>query len=525
MQESKQVKITTGLRIMKQLDRSLVNYPVMKDPFVERVSAETGADTITQSIENWISLYLSPTDQPDVGTASCLSLQATGITLYVANGKLKESENDKRKLKEFVTMTDDLLKAKAAKKTEIEMSDIVEHSLARNCWQRIWERISNIQSVLTHSGAQIPSSGAASNLSLKLNLGRVDKLLDAWVAHRQAAGKDVDTSEDIADFTKRTKISPRDAIRGLLGDLLNIEAPTSTKPGDLDTVRVQCYSKAISACQKLDLADFFVCSVLEEKDYAWWRALTTDDSLLLRELYRSLQAVYEYHVGADLYTKAGMKLLQRVNDIGTRPITELFSIVWVSEKLTYKSAPRYTWPSKSPADFINEKMNRYRHRVEIPTHKAAEIHEEWSRLWTPGTAITGLKVHPAIQMSAYLKHHGIEPLNHVVGLSIPPCFACGNFLRISRWKYREESHKVQDDWLTPSEGIEEATESWEHNGCGLVFSYTVSGTANVVDAFLVDKLNSTRVGLQKARYSVKEKPLASNEAGTISQEDWMLRFL
>lgn len=59
---------------------------------------------ITQFIENWIALYLSPTDGPDVGTATCLSLQASGLTLYVANGKLEASDDDKGKLSEFSTI-------------------------------------------------------------------------------------------------------------------------------------------------------------------------------------------------------------------------------------------------------------------------------------------------------------------------------------------------------------------------------------------------------------------------------------
>lgn len=508
---SNQVLITANLRITNRLDRKLVKHPVLLDPLSEKLSS----DMRTLTVVDWMALYLTESDEPNDVTAVCLSQKSTRISLIIATIDPVSIDKKTVKVHELFNLTDAL--AQARQLTFLQKMEIIDKSLAKNCWPKIWSRISALQAVLRRGISESVLQNSSNGL------GRVDELIGAWKAHRDSQGLPVDTSKDILEYCRTSQKSLEEAIQHFLKYLLELKNPSTTSPTVLQD-RAKCLANALSVSQRLDQANFFLCSAGKGEDYTWTKSLNTKDSLLLRDLYRSLQAVYEYNLGSQMFALDGVKFIQDVIGSTTVPVADSFDVVWVAKQHTYKH-PQVHWPAMSPTDYINRMMQRLTHRIPLLDTNRQAVEQEWSQLWSPGAAIAGLKVHAEMQMATYLLQHNVPIIHEAIGISEPPCPACGQYLHGLKWTSRDQSEKVVDDWLAPMEGIVDV--GGKHDRLlRSVKNFTVGLAENVVEAFLVDKQYPSRVGpIWKARYSAKHLPSTCGVDVPMTSDTYLERYL
>ena len=444
---------------------------------------------------------MSQSEKQEDIVAVCLSHEpGHHVTMHIVTGDRQSTTAEKDKIKEFIKMTEVIINSQVDGGPEEEQNNALQQSVIRNCWTKFWQRVSAVQEIISESGATTRNSDGS------YSLGKVDDLLNKWIVHCQSTGRPIDTSESISGYVKERNMTPHHAIRGCLNALLRVEAP---KPPDSESMdkRLDSYERAMTFCEDLNFIDFFNVSVSEGKDEIWERQLNSEESLLIRELYRRIQAVYEYHMGSDIYKKTGGRFLRKAFDgkIGKVPFTELFRVVWVNEVFAMTKTPEYKWPASTPFGFVTNRM-KGRCPIELTLSRETELKKHCSGLWEPGSTITGLRVHPEIKLAIYLKEQGIEPVQAVVGVSEPPCFSCGEYYVFMPWKIREQSQKVQDDWLGPFHMTKKGVRSLESKGYGTAAIAALAAADNVVDAFLEDvQEGDTAAGSRKRRalYSTK----------------------
>lgn len=264
---SNQVLITANLRITNRLDRKLVKHPVLLDPLSEKLSG----DMRTLTVVDWMALYLTESDEPNDVTAVCLSQKSTRISLIIATIDPVSIDKKRVKVHELFNLTDAL--AQARQLTFLQKMEIIDKSLAKNCWPKIWSRISALQAVLRRGISESVLQNSSNGL------GRVDELFGAWKAHRDSQGLPVDTSKDILEYCRTSQKSLEEAIQHFLKYLLELKNPSTTSPTVLQD-RAKCLANALSVSQRLDQANFFLCSAGKGEDYTWTKSLNTKDSLV-----------------------------------------------------------------------------------------------------------------------------------------------------------------------------------------------------------------------------------------------------
>lgn len=225
-----------------------------------------------------------------------------------------------------------------------------------------------------------------------------------------------------------------------------------------------------------------------------------------------------------MFALDGVKFIQDVIGSTTAPVADSFDVVWVAKQHTYKH-PQVHWPAMSPTDYINQMMQRLTHRIPLLDTNRQAVEQELSQLWSPGAAMAGLKVHAEMQMATYLLQHNVPIIHEAIGISEPPCPACGQYLHGLKWTSRDQSEKVVDDWLAPMEGL--VGVGGEHDRLlRSVKNLTVGLAENVVEAFLVDKQYPSRVGpIWKARYSAKYLPSTCGVDVPMTSDTYLERYL